>query len=570
MKPTLFTIAVFLCFWANSLAYAQPRQFTVAELKQKLTSVQQAAESILDFVHSESALNAKSCGPTLNSLYQAVYRLPPSHFEGQPRVTEPAENETGTLRKFFLARVKLKERFRQFVLLDQFESEHEKQACALAVRRGIRTLRLWEEYWGLYSLMKQGLVNPFAEEDDENPKVGKYEDRWPYLMVSPDYKGKFNGPDSIQSGDILLSHGRRFTSSFISRFGAIDGQFSHVAIAYKHSDGKMYVLESIFETGLTMNTMKDYLSANKARMAVYRLYPFQGEGVSKPEEVSHAAAAHLAKIVQSGGACYNYLMRPYSDEQPCLYCSQAVAEALKAVCASEEFNCGSRSLDLPMFPSLLNAGNQLMSMIGVTEDKLYAPSDSEIDPFLDPVAEWRDFAAIEEAHRFDMTVTKILQWIEENGYYFGNDSVNAMLDFAASQGRELVTGLEKLPPETPEGFFKAAIIVYILMVHTGPGENPLHSFDLPKQYKKIVDRLVRNVGLTTYLRRVNQSWHKKTGFLLSELDMDIILEGVRRKDCIDFLDPDKPIVRFHDFFRPNFTGDNQCQIEKIGPWVSTW
>jgi hypothetical protein len=51
----------------------------------------------------------------------------------------------------------------------------------------------------------------------------------------------------IKTGDILLFSGTHMTSQVIKRFSS--SPYSHVAFLIKHSDGKIYVWESVGDTG---------------------------------------------------------------------------------------------------------------------------------------------------------------------------------------------------------------------------------------------------------------------------------------------------------------------------------
>jgi len=572
-------------------SFAGPIQLT-ADLKS-------TAQAVKKWVQND--FRADTCDASmLKNFYEPLYEY---LYTGAPVPRYKKEQLTGlnpnekdnALSTLFEARQSLRDQFRNMVIAGQFNSQEEFLTCANHVRVGMRTIRSWEEQFALY-WAKQ---NRQAVDKKDKADFSRYDLRWPTWMVHSKYQKDFKGLDSIEAGDLLLSRGEAFTSAVISRIGAVDNQFSHIAIVYEDDGtimgqkGRKYVVESVFNPGLQIIPLEEYMQHAKARWAIFRLSNVKNEGATEGKKIAVEASKWLAWKAKNENICYNFTMNMH-DEQ-CMFCSQSVALAIEHVCAQKDMKCESfPSYQNPLmfsFPLAYTSykpdQNPLMRMLNMTVRETFAPADVEVDPRLDFVAEYRNLGFIESARMYDMIFTKMFQWMETGEYKFADSAV--ILAFTKI-GDEFVKQTGRMPDNTPESFTQGSMFLYFLVEHLGPGAewaNILERLDhgridqgietlvknkvlteakaqeILKNKDRIAKRIARHVGFKAHLLRLAERYEKLTGQPLPEYDMAQALELIRVNDCKRVQNSEEPL--FHDLFSVKFDGPvlSRCPVEPI-------
>ncbi len=587
MKMRLISTIVFSLF--SHLAMAEPVALT-SDLKSTAVAVKKWVEK--DF-------QAQSCTQSMASdFYEPLYAY---LYTGQakPRYAKAqltgldANDSNNSLSILFEARQLLRDKFRRMVVDGQFNSREEFLSCANHTRVAMRSIRSWEEQFALYWAKQNGKTV------DKKPKedLSRYDLQWPTWMVHPNYRSSFKGLASIQNGDFLLSRGDSFTSAVISRIGAVDNQFSHIAVVYEDDGslmghkGKKYVLESVLNAGLQILPLEEYMTHTKSRWAIFRLKNVKNENASSEKDVLRIATSWLANKAKNEKVCYNFTMDMHDSK--CMFCSQAASQSMEHACQTTGIRCETfpsyQNPNMPKFPLVYTTykpdQNPLMHLLNMTVSETFAPADVEVDPRLDMVAEYRNLAFTEIARTYDMIFTKMFQWMESGKYTFADSAV--ILAFTKI-GDEFVKQTGKMPDNTPEGFTQGSLLLYFMVEHLGPGaqwaemlenldhgriekglETLVQSHVLTAEKAKeilqnkdaIAKRIARHVGFKAHLQRLAERYEKVVGQPLPEYDMDQALEMIRIEDCRRLQNKEQTL--FHDLFAVKFTGPevDRCPMQ---------
>lgn len=571
--------------------FASPIQLT-SDLKSTALAVKKWVENDFRAETCDAAMAENFYEPLYEYLYTG--RLEPRYKKEQLTGLNPNEKDNA-LSILFEARQNLRDKFRAMIIKGQFNSREEFLTCANHVRVGMRTIRSWEEQFALYWAKQNGQ----AVDKKDKTDFSRYDLRWPTWMVHSKYQKDFKGLESIEAGDLLLSRGEAFTSAVISRIGTVDNQFSHVAMVYEDDGtlmgqkGKKYVVESVFNPGLQIIPLEEYMQHTKARWAIFRLQNVKNDGATEAKKIAVEASKWLAQKAKNENICYNFTMDMYDEK--CMFCSQSVALAIQQVCTQQDMKCET-------FPSYQNPSmfsfplaytsyrpdqNPLMHMLNMTVNETFAPADVEVDPRLDFVAEYRNLGFIESARMYDMIFTKMFQWMETGEYKFADSAV--ILAFTKI-GDEFVKQTGRMPDNTPESFTQGSLFLYFLVEHLGPGAewaNILERLDqgrveqgvealvknkvlteakaqeILKNKDRVAKRVARHVGFKAHLTRLADRYEKLMGQPLPEYDMGQALEAIRVNDCQRVQNGEEPL--FHDLFSVKFDGPEQgrCSAKPI-------
>tara|TARA_R110000868_G_scaffold117600_14_gene312482 strand:+ start:21284 stop:22753 length:1470 start_codon:yes stop_codon:yes gene_type:complete len=308
--------------------------------------------------------------------------------------------------------------------------------CLKESRNVFRSLRYLEDY----------VIEHLESRGDKVLDESKYttlEGRAPYFLVNP----KFNFRDwkDLQSGDVIISRGNAYTSAAIARIGDMDAQFSHLTMVYKDENGELHTSEAHIEIGSVSKPFQVHLDQRNARSVVLR---FKGS-----KELAHKAAKHVYDRVKNHSTnkrkniSYDFGMNYKNHDD--LFCSEVVYEGYEIASNGE--------LDIPLNKTKFNPKLiRFLKQIGVevTEDNIetfltFSPGDTEFDPNFDVVAEWRNPARMSDTRQKDAVLTKMMDWMENENYYFRPKfmmSAQAYMGFALRRVPILNNGLrEKIP-----------------------------------------------------------------------------------------------------------------------------
>ncbi len=519
----------------------------------------------------------------LEEVNRSVYRILPTYFGGTDAMAKQVIDQ------FFKARIKIHSLFRELIKNKTFTSKDHLQKCSNIVRITMRNLRTHEDYYGIWHLRKE----------IEKVSPAKLKRQWPYLMVNEKLDKGGSIFNQLQTGDFLLSRVNIFTTAVISRIGAIDNQFSHLSIVYKGDgslpgteNGKLYVVESVLQEGLRVVTLEKYLREAKSRIAIFRYRNVDDNLATPSAKIAADAARYLAKRALTEKVCYNFSMNMQDSE--CYFCSQAVAEGIRYSCNQGGNSCDqfgdydhSELFNFPLVYSQLKTDkNPLIRMLSIKAKETFAPSDVEIDPRMELLAEWRNFKLVRDVRLYDMVMTKIFQWMESGHYSFRGSGAVLM---ASKWGDQIIKNLDQIPDDMPGGFLTGVALLFFLIEHTGPGENfadlvieqndinrlkkmatdlglPNVSI-LEKDFEKILRRILRHTGFITHMRRLEKAYRDTTGNTLTEYQIDLAMEYLRTKDCQS--DRNQLTVRFHDILNVPKGQTAGCNPEPF-PWDQTW
>lgn len=596
-----FSSVMILGWSARAAEFAIPRDLVEAAKK-------------IEALASDSKLTAKSCKDELMAMNDALYNLEVVSKDASGKFVSYFTNESGltaaeaargqdVINVIFRARTKFNARMQDMIRKEAFSNRNELEECTKAMKVTQRTLRGMEDYWGLMALKKANQLGDEQIKLVQDSALQKSE--WPALLINSDVvKAKSFTASDVQSGDVLLSLGSAFTASVIGRINSVDSQFSHMAIAYvddgsvfgAENKGRGYVIEAEPDSGVRIVRIEDYLKHGNVRVAVYRFTNLKnGSTASKASDVAARAAKYIVKkakeaIDQGKPICYNFAMD--MNDEKCLFCSQEIAVAYNAACKESGVKCeefpGLQQLKDP-FPFMMSkfdrAGNSLVRMLAIEVDETYAPGDAEMDPRFTLVAEWRNHGALRKPRYYNMTLSKMMQWMEDGGYEIADiANVKAL----AAVGEKAVKQMGKMPEGMPRGFVEGSVLMAFLMMHTGPGDaiaskipamgvdqskSLMQSLGVPQdvvesssaRMREILQRLVTHVGFTTRLSNLDDANLKATGYFLTDSQMDKALDRVMIKDCEKTQKGES--VMYHDILRP---ASGKACMKDLKPLKGIW
>lgn len=283
-------------------------------------------------------------------------------------------------------------------------AEGEAYTCFKEARNVFRGLRYLEDY--LIEHLEQRSNSKIAAQDYKT-----LEGRSPFFLVNKKYN--FRDHNDLKSGDVILSRGNAYTSAAIARIGDIDAQFSHLSMVYKDDDGKLHTAEAHIEIGSVSKEIQAHLNQSNARSVVLR---FKGDA-----DLAHRAAKHIYERVRNHSNTgkniqYDFGME-YKDHSK-LFCTEIVYEGYEIASNGE--------LDIPtnktrFNPKLLRFLKQIgiaVNESNIDEFLTFSPGDTEFDHNFDIVAEWRNPAKMADSRQKDAVLTKMMEWMENENYYF--------------------------------------------------------------------------------------------------------------------------------------------------------
>ncbi len=379
--------------------------------------------------------------------------------------------------------------------------------CFKYTRSVYRALRYLEDY----------LVEHLENRINEKLDAGGYitlEGKAPYFITNPKYI--FRDWRDLKSGDVLISRGNAYTSAAIARIGDIDAQFSHLTMVYKDDAGELHTTEAHIEIGSVSKEFQAHLDERNARTVVLR---FNGE-----EELAHRAAKHIYERVKNHSTNkgknipYDFGM-DYIDHED-LFCSEVVYEGYEVASGG--------TLDIPLNKTKFNPGLlKFLEQIGIDVDKdnidtflTFGPGDTEFDPNFEVVAEWRNPAKMSDTRQKDAVLTKMMEWMEKEDYYFKPTfgmNAQAVMGFA----------MRRVP----------------LLSRTVRDKFPLNM--KPKQLKLFV--VLEDVAEVLQQELINREL--SFGRPMTFKEMYRALEEIKKQDRVVYENKKKD-AKFHRLFRP--------------------
>lgn len=260
----------------------------------------------------------------------------------------------------------------------------------------------------------------------------------------------------VHSGDIILSRGDAATSALIARGHAFPGNFSHVAIVHVDAaTGTPTVIESLIERGGVTTDAAAFLREKRLRLLLLRLRP-DHPALYRDPLAAHRAAGAILEKVRARRIPYDFSM-DWNDATR-MFCSEVVHHAYRFA-----------GIDLWAWrPSLTAPGLvRWLSDMGVRHFTTLVPSDIEYDPYLAPVAEWRNPETLHQDRLDNVTLDVLLEAADRGarlGYAWPNLLPGGMVKLWS--GVEAVLGAT---PTIPQGMSVETMLrVRSLMQHVHP------------------------------------------------------------------------------------------------------
>lgn len=356
----------------------------------------------LQALEDSDFINEANCASAISAFTDPFYHLPSSAFVPKSaRAIEQLRAEgPRLLGSFFYARLLLKERFHAF--------NAPSTACVDAVRRALRYARFAEDFLADW-LHDQGVIG--------SAPGRLFSGGYPHTMRNPQFPSI-----TFEVGDVVVLRNTKVVSAMIARLGDEEGDFSHLGMVTKDRTGRKYVVEALIEKGTVITPLDEFLADKEGRAMLLR-YHDHALAARAGRAILWRAAVALAK-----GAAIPYNFQFDSGDQSQLYCAQVMEVAYELASHGR--------LRLPRYRTSLHklAGTPFLRQLGISVSEVITPSDVELDPRFDTVAEWSNVATIRGVRMDNTAVTALYRWFA-NGYAFLPDP---MLEALAHVGVALV------------------------------------------------------------------------------------------------------------------------------------
>lgn len=376
------------------------------------------------------------------------------------------------IEKLFLLRLRLHKRLKEFYLQGKITP-----SCVKEIRMAFRYARFLEEF---ITETRINMYKSSVKADRRDFSKQKYQ-----FLLNPKYKDL-----NFKSGDILLVRTSSFVSAVIARIGDDDGQFSHAAMIYVDEKGEVMVMEALIEAGTVITPYEEWRKINNHSRAI--LFRHDNEILAKK------AALKLYKVIQKRQISndlipYDFAMNDSDSNE--IYCAELIEYAFRLA--------GDRHI--PTFRTSFKAfhGHPFLNELTISTESAFAPSDLEVEPYLNLVAEWRNYDISRLSRIEDVIQTKVLYWMSHDHYYLKGTLRSSVGTTVGLLGRKLF-GLnsDMVPLNMPYGFM----------------ENIIKLHDLSDILEK-------------YLLEKEMVYFKKHGHSMDYLMMMEVLEKFRMEDC---------------------------------------
>jgi len=216
--------------------------------------------------------------------------------------------------------------------------------------------------------------------------------------------GNFRFPDDLKTGDIMLSRGTNLMGSLAARMSETPGEYSHLAMVYRDPQTRqVFILASDSGVGTAVEPLEKFMSG-RARLAVLR---YQDESLAQK-------AAEIMRAKMEKNIPYDYFLD--SDDDSSLYCTEVAAVGFRL----------AGGVTVPQRMSRLPGGGRtpIYSRMGIRKPYVFVPQDIEVDSRFRVVAEWTDYARMEEMNKIDALYGKLSEWMEKDNYTFTRNILN--------------------------------------------------------------------------------------------------------------------------------------------------
>jgi hypothetical protein len=473
-------------------------------------------QGFLQFVSDPSRFTYQNCAESLSAITASFDQADPRTYD----LAQTQNNFLPVIETLWQLRLKLHDRLTEFSQHDEIASKV-SDPCVAAIRDATRFARFTEDYLGEAFL---GIPPYDAGKDPKS--INTLQGEAPHLLKAP-------GVDQVtlRSGDLILSRGDASTSAAIARIGVVPSQFSHLAVVYVEDEplGKEFtidealknphvqMLEAHIEIGSTIRPFKDYVADGNVRNFLFR-YP-DAPTAARAAKSAHDYLVSRRQLAQkhNGGALddpnnnvpYDFHMNLKDPSE--IFCSEMGYVAYHSV-----------GVELPEFPTTLEARNDVVTTLGITQLVNFAPGDLELDTRFQPIAEWRDYRKVHDVRYKDAALSAMFRWMKDRNYELHANTVMDMKALFAwlSRHADLSFAKTQLPKNMPVATLK--------MVFT---------------LDKVCTSLEKEIG------REETAYHRATGRLFTALQMQDLLEKFRARDAVDYTNAHSSAFHF-EFHSP--------------------
>ena len=432
-------------------------------------------------INEKRAFNAQNCDKYILSIGNFLLQKSSKRYLplNQNDFEDLKERGDVIINKLFLLRLRLRDKFNKFYYQGDLTSE-----CVKKMRMAFRYSRFIEEF--ITETLVAMDTNP-VKADPYNFAQQKRQ-----FFLNPKYKNF-----QFKSGDIIIVRTSSFVSAIISRIGDNDGQFSHAAMLYIDSKGNKQIIEALNSHGVVIKPFDEWRKNDRhARILLFR---YRDESLARKSAQKLYALIHRRWELKDP-ILYDFKMIPKSDE---FFCSELVQYG---------FRLGGESR-IPTFPTSFYAfsNHTFLDDMTIEATRAFAPSDMEVEPLVDLVAEWRNYDITRDVRIEDVVQTKVLNWMSYRDYQLKGTLQSTLGASVGIMGRRYFGFNHKnVPINMPYGFMESIIKVY----------------DIDKVLEK-------------YLHKKEEKYFKKYQHSMDYLTMMKALETFRREDCERYIERKK-------------------------------
>lgn len=432
----------------------------------KLPKIEKAIDRTISELE-RNVFNAKTCTSYIEERSNFLLFHGEKEYLSTEQIGLIAKRSYIIVKKLFRVRLLLRDYLVSFSKNGQMSDR-----CLSSFRKAFRYARFLEEFITEIGV-SQYQNRSKAEEFDFTQNAYQF-------YLNPKYS-KFE----LRTGDILLLRPSNFVSATIARIGDDDGQFSHGALVYVDEDNKVMILEALISKGLVSTPFNDWRKDNHdARIIQFRPYD-----TKEAEKLAKAFYTKTKKYHNNQSLIYDFQM----DEKTTnlLFCSEVIQHTFS-------------DIGVPTYKtSFKNFKNHnFLKNLTIETDKVFAPSDIEIEPKFELISEWRNYDTTNKTRLQDAVLTSILRWMSEEDYKLQNTLKSSVVTNIGYYGRHIF-GLnsDTIPHNMPYGFLKTIIQLNDL-----------------------------NNVLESYLTKLNTSHIEKKGYPMTYQNMITELEKLKKLD----------------------------------------
>jgi len=386
-------------------------------------------------------------------------------------------------------------------------------ACVRALRQYLVHVRHAEEY--LIEAMVRLKVFP---EQDADGKEAAFRGAFPATLVNPKF-----GNLVFKTGDVLLSRGESALSAQIARAGDVENVFSHAMIVGEDSAGKLYVVETTARDDVAALPLKQYFEENPdARMAVYR---------HADQALAKRAGRFIYDRITARGKPILYDFHMNENDSSKLFCSEVVQLAYR--------HASGGRLVLPMFRTDVSRFNRMgkknwIRMAEIKGDQFFSPSDMDVDPRFEQVAEYRYVDDLRGIRMDDAVMSSMFSWMLGKKYYFAPDPTDHMVAAVGPAVARLFGQGDKIPSGVPRGTIRATL-----------------------KFDRVFTKIRAN------LEPLEAAYQKRYGYSMPYAEMLRMNENFRVSDCRKFqvaslVAGESREIDLAPYMHVNFTSKEDC------------